>query len=188
MNQPPVYNIDKMFADVLQWNVFFNVPIPDSNVNHAMLMLAEEFDEFFAAKDDAGRVDAIGDMYVVALGICARLVVRPVRCEYLHKRAGDIRRVKVDRFTLQGTIDAINSGTGIPLAISEFLEILYCHCLTHNIDIQSAFDKIMAANWTKFWTPEEAKTATGQVILPKQGIVVKNAAGKILKPPSFNHP
>jgi len=79
--------------------------------------------------------------------------------------------------------------TSLQSALSQFLEIIFIYCEDNHIDIMPVFDNVMKANWTKYWTAEEAKKLPeGYKAETVGGIVVKNAAGKIMKPPSFKHP
>jgi len=182
--------LTRMFADVLRWNIMFGVPVPDDNTNQMLALLQEEFNEYWEATHDSGRVDALGDMIVVALGACARLVHKPYRCEYLTRRMGQAAsKFALDRYSLQGVIDSIGSGTNPCLALSEFLELIFIHCHNAGIDIVPVFDNIMKANYSKYWTEEELKTIKStDVVLRVGGIVVKNKSGKVIKPPSFVHP
>lgn len=189
MNTITQSTVDKMFGEVLRWNILFNVPIPDNKV--PLHLLKEELDEFLNATHDRDRSDAVGDMLVIALGICARLVVKPELQPSLRKRAGSgLSKVRINHQTIQGIMDAINSSMDCSTAMNEFLEILFIHCENTALDIETVFNNIMKANWTKFWTVEEIKSmpSTMKAIYPVQGIVVHNSTGKVMKPSSFKHP
>lgn len=178
-----------MFSEVLRWNVMFGVPVPDDNIIGMAKLLQEEFDEFVHAETEEQKADALGDIVVVTLGICARTLNQPQRAKGIIQRAGGVARVNLDVLVFYGVMDSINSGLEVGRACSELLEIVFIECDRRKIDIESVFRKIMDANWKKFWTEEEAKKAPqGYVVEKTGGIVVKNEFGKVMKPPTFEHP
>lgn len=178
-----------MFSEVLKWNVMFGVPIPDDNVLGMGKLLQEEFNEFINAKDDQEKADALGDIVVVTLGICARTMNCPFPAKHIIHRAGGVDRVNLDVLVFYGVMDSINSGLEVGRACSELLEIVNIECNRRGIDLQAVFRKIMDANWKKFWSEEEAKKLPEGCKMERiGGIVVKNEYGKIMKPPTFKHP
>jgi len=183
-------NLTAMFSDVLKWNVCFGVPVPDDNTFGMLSLLQEEYEEFASATTDTDKVDALGDMLVVALGICARLVVLPYRCPAIAKRAGQAAsKIKLDRRSIQSVADCIHGSTDMQQSLSEFIELILIHCQNANIDIVPIFERIMIKNWTKYWSESELKEVkAGHTIKRVGGIVVYNKDGKIQKPPSFEHP
>jgi hypothetical protein len=181
--------LNKMFSEVLRWNVMFGVPVPDDNILGMGKLLQEEFNEFVNAENDEERADALVDIVVVTLGICARTLNQPQSAKGIIQRAGGINRVNLDIMVFYGVMDSINSGLEIGRACSELLEIVFIECDRRKIDIEAVFRKVMDANWKKFWTEEEAKKAPqGYIVEKVGGIVVRNEFGKVMKPPTFEHP
>lgn len=182
--------LTEMFADVLKWNVMFGVPIPDDRRGQMLTLLEEEFQEFETAATFSDQADAVGDMLVIALGICARLIHYPQPSPRIYKLAGSkLNNVRVDRRAIQSVRDCLNASTDVDIALNDFIEILFIHSKNNNIDLVEVFKKIMEKNWKKFWTAEEAKKAPSTYSIRNVGgIVVYNQIGKVVKPPSFEHP
>ncbi len=187
---PAAIPLSDMFGEVLRWNIMFGVPVPGTEYNRMIDLIKEEWAEFKTATTDQSRADALADLVVVILGACARLVSRPVisgRVQTLLRQ--NWKSVTLDDQSISPLYDEIGRGF-IDKSAADFLELLFIYCRAQNIDIVSTFRQVMKANWTKYWTAEEVKNSLplGCVAMQVGGIVVKNRAGKIQKPPSFLHP
>jgi len=183
-------NLPEMFGEVLKWNILFGVPIPDNNIQGILSLIKEEYTEFTTATNIRSRNDAIGDLIVVTLGACARLVTMPQRCPHIIKLAGQLNQtIRINSANIQGVYDSLSSGNNVGKGLSEFLEIIFTHCELERIDIVPVFNEIMKANWTKYWKESELQLRPAiSSIKFIGGWVVYSKSGKILKPPSFVHP
>ena len=176
--------IDKLFGEVLKWNVAFQVEIPSKNLN--LEIFYEEYKEYSEAKTEEERIDALGDMIVVLLGIAAKLVILPAENKSI-KALAQNQVVKINDYVVQSLTDSVLGNYQQATALSEILAVLDIELTNRKQDTDKVVMKIMEYNWKKFWTEAEVKTTKLPSVKTAFGYVVKNETGKIQKPPSFVH-
>lgn len=182
-------NLLKQFADVLRWNVYFQIPVPCDDNQQMVKLLTEEYEEYRNADTKEKQLDALGDMMVVALGICARKIHKPTISTKLLSLSGGKQSIVLDMYVMDAVVNALLGNYGYQQALDELITVLDVVIQQHKVETDTIVETIMAANWKKFWTLEQIKSLpTGYTLheIPTGAVVKKG--GKVMKPPTFVHP